>query len=995
MNDLTAADFTQFFQDIHGYPPFPWQRRLTEQVLETGKWPEVIDLPTGSGKTAVLDTAIFALAARPDDAPRRVVFVIDRRIVVDQVHKRARRIQESIGEKPTLAPIRERLSRLSGGDGDIIGVAALRGGIPIDDKWTHRPDTPSCIVSTVDQFGSKLLFRGYGVSPGMRPIHAGLAGNDCLVILDEVHLSVPFAQPLSGIASLSNGKLSRRFQVVEMSATPSNPQATRFTLEAADSADSAELQRRVKAQKSAKLVLVGSPSKPPHEVIPREVLKIAKKELGDRVRSVGVIVNRVRTARETHKALSEAGYDAHLITGRMRPLDRAAKLEDLADVVEPDPDQRTYTDDLTFVVSTQAIEVGADFSFDALITECAPIDSLKQRFGRLDRRGFFSAVPDNAVPDNAVPDNGDESVSSFFASDDNDGFSETEPLTPPDTAAQGWILGPKSVVASRKPDPIYGESVKAAWNELEARSPDGVIDVGPLALQNFPEDAYAPKKDAPLLLKTHIDAWVQTSPEPIVQPSLEWFLHGLEVPSNSDVSIVWRWDRSSEVLRLVPPRQAEFLQIPIQAAKSWLADEAEAPVADINLTQDDSPSNDAVDSARSSGWVRWDGFQDGTKKIRVGEIKPGDIIIVSPEKGGLLGETWSPATKETVSDLGDSAQLAYGKRATLRLDRRLFPKKSNVSSPKENEADSLEHDDGDKKYLRPPTPAGENEADASPRDQIKEWLDEQTELPKWATDALERLDLYKCELRPVGVSDEDPSAGYYVLAEKKVDAAALDGSDSSGSLTGTGIKLSSHLEGVGERAERFAASLGLSKEIQEDLRLAGSLHDLGKVDKRFQALLVGGDRISLALLDEPLAKSQPDTPKTRTPENTTPEDLKYPKGMRHEVASVAMIESNEDVLAEAHDKDLVLHLVGTHHGYGRPLPPVLEDPNPQPLSYDVGGRRMQASSNLAESQIALNMADRFWKLTAQYGHHGLAWLEAILRLADHRQSEAEAETQQQ
>ena len=83
MENLTPDDFAAFFRDIHGHTPFPWQQRLTTQVLTQGAWPKVIDLPTGTGKTAVLDTAVFALAARPAISPRRVVFVIDRRIVVD------------------------------------------------------------------------------------------------------------------------------------------------------------------------------------------------------------------------------------------------------------------------------------------------------------------------------------------------------------------------------------------------------------------------------------------------------------------------------------------------------------------------------------------------------------------------------------------------------------------------------------------------------------------------------------------------------------------------------------------------------------------------------------------------------------------------------------------------------------------------------------------------------------------------------------------------
>ena len=53
MSELTSADFAAFFRDVHGYEPFPWQTRLTEQVLREGEWPGVIDLPTGYNNSLI------------------------------------------------------------------------------------------------------------------------------------------------------------------------------------------------------------------------------------------------------------------------------------------------------------------------------------------------------------------------------------------------------------------------------------------------------------------------------------------------------------------------------------------------------------------------------------------------------------------------------------------------------------------------------------------------------------------------------------------------------------------------------------------------------------------------------------------------------------------------------------------------------------------------------------------------------------------------------
>jgi len=264
---LAAADFGAFFSAVHSRPdrvatPFPWQTALLERIAaEDGRWPDLLDLPTGVGKTAAIDVAIFHLAVQAGQAqrtaPLRVVFVVDRRTIVDQAWVRATKISDAIEQAKdgVLASVRARLKSLSrDGEGQrALEVALLRGGIPRIEDWAKQPDRPVVAVSTVDQVGSRLLFRGYGVSDGMKPLHAGLLGNDVLWLLDEVHLSEPFRETLEAIGGRfrhwGEDVLTAPFAVVEMSATPGRaPGRAVFGLTANDH-DNPILRRRLEAKK--------------------------------------------------------------------------------------------------------------------------------------------------------------------------------------------------------------------------------------------------------------------------------------------------------------------------------------------------------------------------------------------------------------------------------------------------------------------------------------------------------------------------------------------------------------------------------------------------------------------------------------------------------------------------------------------------------------------------------------------------------------------------
>ncbi len=230
------AQFEEFYKAVYGYEPFPWQERLAKRVCE-GDWPRAIALPTAAGKTACIDIALFALACGAKGAPRRIFFVVDRRIVVDQAKLHADDLSDLLRLakagilKDTADALRDiaysgwrTLSEKEREEIRPLDVYALRGGMYRETAWTRSPLQPTVIASTVDQVGSRLLFRGYGVSDSMKPIHAALVGNDALILLDEAHCAKPFDQTMQAVENYRKWKVPNEplapFRFVSMTATP-------------------------------------------------------------------------------------------------------------------------------------------------------------------------------------------------------------------------------------------------------------------------------------------------------------------------------------------------------------------------------------------------------------------------------------------------------------------------------------------------------------------------------------------------------------------------------------------------------------------------------------------------------------------------------------------------------------------------------------------------------------------------------------------------------
>ena len=202
------------------------------------------------------------------------------------------------------------------------------------------------------------------------------------------------------------------------------------------------------------------------------------------------------------------------------------------------------------------------------------------------------------------------------------------------------------------------------------------------------------------------------------------------------------------------------------------------------------------------------------------------------------------------------------------------------------------------------------------------------------------------------------------------------------------VSLIEHCNDVRAWAESFTIRAGLSRSRSDDVALAAFLHDPGKADPRFQTFLAGGDPYGPDAA-EPLAKSgQAHLPPGAWAHAGLPDDW------RHEALSVRLAMLHPD-FARAHDRALVLWLIGSHHGYGRPL-----FPHADPL--DLAKRRLELPPELGGTlalegapgpqSLAFDFEGRDWAqmfelLKEKYGIWGLARLEAFVRLADHRASE--------
>ncbi len=983
MTELSAADFAEFFKKLWGHRPFAWQQKLADRVLERAEapWPEAIALPTAAGKTACLDIAVFALAAQASrlarkqaiTAPRRVFLVVDRRVIVDQAYERARLLADHLkrAQGSVIRRVADNLRQIAHGEANgfekaqPLAAYILRGGMYRSEAWMNSPLQPMVVASTVDQVGSRLLFRGYGRGHGTWPIAAGLIANDSLILLDEAHCAQPFLQTLQAVRRYQewgHASLERPFCPVVMSATPP-PGVDLFEDLSEESRDLGHpLGQRQLAHKPAVLKKVKkAKGKQAASVIAKALAEVASGLVNDERRAIVAFVNRVATARETYRLLhTRDDIDVVLLTGRMRPVDKDALVKQHLKCLESGQANKRALAKPMIVVATQTLEVGADLDFDGLVTECASLDALRQRFGRLNRMGRK-------------------------------------------IGARAAILIGGDQTGDKGDDPVYGESLAKTWNWLdECKDENGEVDFGIAYLPDGHSSLNAPSGSAPVMLPAHVDCWAQTAPEPQPSPDVAPFLHGPREGA-ADVQVCWRADlnlKSEESrkhalvsLCLCPPSSSETLPVPVGVFKRWLTGvDAADDSADVEgIGTEDGIGEDSSSKAERR-IIRWRGAAE-TEVEHItadpGEIRPGDVVVIPADHPGperQLGDLPPDADL----DVGDYAHRLARAKPILRLHPKLvddWPDAVTARGPAEELLKGLEQ-----KYDDDPREVGnalkallQNLADSESLPEHWSWLPNAArELSKeYSGSKLARA------YRVVG-GDSIVLVGRQRIPELTLEANHFSDEDDAAAsgishCNGSPVKLQTHLLGVETFARRHATGCGLPDDLVGAIACAGLFHDLGKADSRFQSLLRGGARWS-GLGGEPLAKSA-EMPRSQSAFEKSRAASGYPKGWRHELLSVRLAESALVLLPERNDLlDLVLHLIASHHGYCRPLAPVVFDERCLDVDFELRGQRTHWSGPTNLERVDSGVADRYWRLVRRYGWWGLAWLEALLRLADWRQS---------
>ena len=896
--------------------------RLLRRLVD-GDLPDAIDVPTGLGKTSVMALWLIARVAGAD-LPKRLVYVVDRRAVVDQATRFAERLRANL-----LVMSAAFANGLGLGAGADLPISTLRGGFADNRDWLEDPSLPAIVVGTVDMVGSRLLFEGYGVTRRMRPYHAGFLGADALVVLDEAHLCPPFEALLRQIAAQRDGRFGPAgatgsgivppFRLMSLSATGRETGSAHnvFRLEADDRLEPV-VHERLTARKRLRVTELTDPMTLTAEIARRAI------ELGagspparvvvychSRKDAIDVKARIDKEIKPTQKARSRVNDNAsgvsELLVGERRVYERR-NLEHWLERYGFLGGVRSAPEHPTFLIATSAGEVGVDLDADHMVCDLVAHERMVQRLGRVNRRG------------------GEKRRALI------DVFAAPPPLK----------SNASSSVKERHARELDAFSAHLAALRRFPPGPDDRLDGSPAATaalrSNHPDVVQAATTPAPLhpeLTRPLLDAWCMTSLERHEgRPEVAPWLRGWEQDEEPHTSVVWR--------RYLPHRR--------------VGDGSTAPATMIAQFFQCAPvhASEKLEALRSHvlGWLLK--RMNHVKKrpdTHILAMAGNEVAALAIDRAGelaakmtvdelhFLGRPASglsrPQQREQKTRTGDLERALAG--ATLVVDARIGGVADGMLDEKsETEAVAADADDSWRSIQEDPA-ADADRPVITFRVQPLAAARGDEGLTNSEFEGWRRLRTFETEF------DAGGSVRRGLAVYKWPDGAA---DEDSRSILSAPQSLSDHAAAVAMRARDLAQRLHLPAEEVEALTIAARFHDDGKAAVRWQHAMNAPED------GRPYAKTRGGG------------DWRLLEGYRHEFGSLIAAERAE---LPRGIRDLILHLIAAHHGHARPLitPAGCEDGPPSLLESKAG-----------------DAALRFARLQKRYGPWGLAWREAILRAAD-------------
>ena len=864
------GQFDETFLHLTGNPPFPWQRRLYEKwVLRD--FPKSCDLPTGAGKTSVVALWLIALAENPKEIPRRLVYVVNRRTVVDQTTEEVEKIAKNLAKADCqeLSNLCAKLSHLSAIDFPEkevpLAISTLRGQRADNRAWSADPCRPAVIIGTVDMIGSRLLFGGYRIGSKSRPLHAGFLGRDALLIHDEAHLEPAFQTLAESIVQQQKEdsqnaaearQLNHQLKLVSLTATPRNDAEESFHLESGDN-NNEILFQRLHASKNLDLHSLHSISDPKQELT-KKIVELAwqhrncdqpiliyarkvddvKKIVDGLIKSDKSLSKRVLSLTGTMRGLERDELTKNPIFQRFLPKknktnERVSSVgnHDQLSLLSAEPpletgnqidESQSNSEETVYLVCTSAGEVGINLSAKHLVCDLTAFESMTQRFGRVNR------------------------------------FGDPEPL-PEDRQTRIDVVHPSEMEEGKS---HYNAALKKTLQILQSLNGDA----SPHSLSKIPaEERQAAFSPEPEILPTSdilFDAWTMTTVQGALpgRPPLADYLHGVLEGDPPQTEIAWREEVeriTGDLLQEHPPE--DLLEIFPLKPHELLSDRSDRVFKHLQKIAELHPDKPVwlIDEQNRVEFLSEQGeplkMSDLTEKERIQR----KTVLLSPEVGGLSkGLLMSRETeKDDLTPLDVSCEWEdengqpRRKRSYSREDVptgwRLV-RTINLSQSEEDEVETDEEESSDRKI--------------------------------W----------YWCENPRRGDGEG------YTSAEKEV-------------------SLENHTNDVAQIAEEFAKRLKLDAEIALSLKWAARWHDLGKNRELWQRSIGNPEYPQKCL-----AKSGRGMMQTHLGH------------YRHELGSLIDAEKKTEFASLSPEaKDLTLHLIATHHGRARPHFPQKEifDPN--------------------------------------------------------------------